>query len=165
MATTTGEQLAETIRERVEDLMKACEGVDESTASRAPEGRWSPAEILSHILGPEGPGLMSDLRSFLDQDVPTIDLEAENPYFSEERARMTFDQLRSDVERLYRDVADLAAGLSPEQLDRKAHVPALKETDLGEYPTLEAMIGGLLDYHLQFHADHMREVLEALRTR
>ena len=53
MATSTGVQLAQNIRQRTEELKKVCEGLDESTASRAPEGRWSPKEILSHLWGPE----------------------------------------------------------------------------------------------------------------
>jgi hypothetical protein len=165
MATATGQQLADNIRKRLEEMVKACEGVSEDVASRAPEGRWSPKEILSHILGPEEPGLVSGLRSFLEADTPTIDLEAENPFFSERRARMTFDQLLSEVKRVYGEISDFAAGLTPGELDRKAHIPNLKETELGEYPTLEAMIGGLLDYHLQFHTDHMKEILEALRKK
>ncbi len=164
MAASTGRQLAETIHTRIEELKKVCEGIDEGTASRAPEGRWSPKQILSHVLGPEGPGITEGLQSVLDLDIPTIDLEAENPFFSERRALMRFDELLSEVEKQYGEVSKFAEGLSPDQLDRKAHVPLLKETDLGEYPTLEGMIGSLLDYHLQFHTDHMREILKALQA-
>ena len=81
MATLTGEQLAQKIRQKIEDLKKGCEGVDENTASRAPEGRWSPKEILSHLSGPEGSGYLPILKAFLDKDMPMIDLQAENPFF------------------------------------------------------------------------------------
>ena len=67
MATSTGIQLAESIRRRIEELKKACEGLDESTASRAPAGRWSPKEIPSHLLGPEGSGYLPMLQAFLDR--------------------------------------------------------------------------------------------------
>jgi len=56
MATSTGKQLAQNVRQKIEDLKKVCEGVDENTASREPEGQWSPKEILSHLSGPEGSG-------------------------------------------------------------------------------------------------------------
>jgi hypothetical protein len=54
--------------------------------------------------------------------------------------------------------------LSADQLNRKAHVPLLKETPLGEYPTLAEWISALVDYHVGFHIDHLREIQGALEV-
>jgi hypothetical protein len=162
MTTARGNQLAQDIRQKVEELKRVCEGIDESTASRAPSGRWSPKEILSHLCGPEGSGHLPILRAFLESDVPTINLDTENPFFTEERARASFAELLTEFGREYDRICQFATELSREDLDRKAHVPKLKESPLGEYPTLENMIKGLGQFHLQSHIDHMREILQAL---
>ena len=159
-----GSEVAQAIRRKAEEFMKVCAGVDEETASRAPAGRWSPKEIVSHLCGPEGASLAAVCRSFIEQDVPELDLNPGNPFFSDSRARTTFAALVREFGARYNDVAAFVAGLTPEQLGRKAHIPALKESPLGEYPTLEAFVLGIGEYHLQFHIDHLREILEALKS-
>ena len=162
MATSEGARLFKVIREKIDEFVKLCQGLDEQTASRAPEGRWSPKQIVSHLCGPEGTGFMATMLPFIEQDTPRLDIEPENPFFSEKRARMSFAELLGELQREYGRIAGFVAGLSEEQLNRKAYVPLLKDTPLGEYPTLGAWVEGFIGYHVSFHTEHMGEILQAL---
>ena len=162
MADIKAEELAKLVRQKMGEFIDLSKDLNEETASRAPEGHWSPKQIVSHISGPDGIGYLPMLQGFLDQDTPRFDIEGENPYFTERRAQMTFAGLLAEFEKEYRRIADFAAGLSLDQLNRKAHLPLLKETPLGEYPTLAEWIAALVDYHVGFHIDHLREVRKSL---
>jgi hypothetical protein len=164
MATARGSQLAHEIMQKVAVLKQVCQDVDENLSSRSPAGRWSPKLILSHLCGPEGVGHLPILRAFLDSDTPLIDLDTENPFFTENRARMRFSELVAECEMNYQRIADFTAELTVEQLARKAHIPKLVDFPLGEYPTLAGMIAGLGEYHVQYHIDHLREILAALSS-
>jgi hypothetical protein len=110
MATLTGKQLAQDIRQKIAVLKTVCDRVAEKTSTQAPEGRWSPKEILSHLAGPEGYSYKQNLQAVLDEDTPRLDLRAENPFFSDQRARTSFAGLFAQVQKEYEGVADFAAG-------------------------------------------------------
>ena len=162
MAKSRGEELADVIRGKVAALVVECRGVDEEQASRVAADGWSPKQILSHLCGPEGEGHLSLLRAFVDGDTPRVDLHIGDPFFTDHRAGMRFGELVAECESNYRRVADFAAGLTDDQLARKAYIPELKESPLGEYPTLDGMIFGLTEFHIQDHTDHLRKSLAAL---
>ena len=162
MSSQQAAQLSKVVRQKMEEMKKLCEGLDEKTASRAPSGRWSPKQILSHVCGPDGVGLIPAIQTILQQDTPRLDLDPGNPFFTERRSKMTVAELLKEFEGEYIRLADLVAGLSDEQLARKAHVPALKETPVGEYPTLAVWVAALAERHIGFHLDHMKEILAEL---
>ncbi len=162
MAISRGNQLAQEIRQKVAALKQVCQGVDENLASRAPTDGWSPKQILSHLCGPEDVGHLPILRTFVDSDIPMIDLDIGNPFFTENRARMSVSELVAECELNYQRIANFAAERTEKQLARKAHIPKMKDSPLGEYPTLDGLIYGFGAYHVQSHIDHMREILTAL---
>jgi hypothetical protein len=162
MTTSESAQLAQTIRKKVDEFKRVCQSIDESQAGRAPAGRWSPKQIVSHLCGIEGTGLLPMVRAILEQDAPLLDIEVENPFFTGKRASMTLTALLLEFEREYSRMAEIVEGLTPEQLKRKAHIPIFKETPLGEYPTLSGLISGLAEYHVGFHTEHMKEILREI---
>ena len=162
MASQQALQLSQVIRQKVDEMNKLCVGLDEKTASRAPSGRWSPKQILSHLCGPDGVGLTPAIRAFLDRDTPRLDLNPGDPFFTERRSKMTVTELLKEFEGEYDQVSGLVAGLSDEQLARKARIPAFKEAPCGENPTLAAFVSLLAERHIGFHIDHMKEILQEL---
>ncbi|HMK37157.1 MAG TPA: DinB family protein [Desulfomonilaceae bacterium] len=162
MHTPQAAELSELIHQKVAEFKEVCEGLDEETASLAPSGRWSPKEIVSHLCGPEGVGHMPTINAIMEEDTPLLEIEVENPFFSEDRARRTFAELLAEFDREYDRVAEFVADLSQEQLSRKAHIPFLKETPFGEYPSLGVWIQVIGKYHLDSHIEHMKEILETL---
>ncbi len=146
------------------EFRKSCEVLDEESSSRAPTatGRWSPKQIISHLCGPEGTGHLPMLKSFLDRDTPEIDIQPENSYWSGKRSRMGLAELLTEFAQEYTRIASFIEGLSEEQLSRRAHIPMFKDSSLGEYPTLAQLAVGLSTYHIGFHIDHMREIVQAL---
>jgi hypothetical protein len=162
MGTAEGTRLSQVIRQKMEEIKRLCGEVDETTASRSPSGRWSPKQILSHLCGPEGVGFFPTIQIILDKETPRLDIEAENPFFTEKRSRMTIKELLSEIAKEYGHIAQVVGELSQEQLNRKAHIPLLKETPIGESPTLAMWVQAIGDYHLGWHIDHMKEILKAL---
>ena len=90
MQTSEAARLAQIIAQKKEDFKMLCRELDEETASRAPAERWSPKEVVSHLCGPEGIGMLPSIRAFIEEDTPRLDIEVEDSFFSEKRAQMTF---------------------------------------------------------------------------
>ncbi len=162
MSAAESARIAASIRKNVEAMERLCRGVGEETASKRPADRWSPKEIISHLCGREGIGMLPAIRSFVEQDTPRLDLHPEDPFFTDSRARMTFAELLDAFGKEYGKIADFVAPLSAQQLQRKAHVPVFKNAPIGEYPTLADFLGVLAQHHLEFHIKHMQEILQAL---
>ena len=143
MTTSHSIELAEMIRRKAAGLIEACREVDENLAARATGDRWSPRQIITHLSGPEGTGHTALLKAFIDSDTPMLDLNAGDPFYTEKRAVMSFGELLVACKANYEQVAGFVEGLTEAQLARTAHIPELKETPLGEYPTLAEMINVL----------------------
>ncbi len=162
MTDQNGREIARGIREKAAAFRMCCEGLDEKSSSMAPEGRWSPKQIISHLCGPEGKDPLAAMKPFIEQDTPEIDITPGDPYWGEKRSRMSLTELLTEFDRKYASIAAFVEGLTEEQLARKAHIPMLKESPLGEYPTLAQWAFGLANFHVSSHIDHMRESVQAL---
>jgi hypothetical protein len=149
--------LRDKLEQRLRELDEALDGMDEAKAGQRPaEGEWCCKEVLSHLMGDEGEGYVPGLRRFIDEDTPLIGVMVGLPYYSPARQAMSLAEMRSGVRRRYQEVGGFLGGMGDEQLARKGRVPLLRETPIGEYPTLAQWVGALLDLHLPDHINQIR---------
>src|SRR3990172_5504212 len=145
--------------QKVREIKEAVSGVSEQQASRRPApGEWCVKEVLSHLSGRETASFRDGLNIFLEQDTPEMDLTPGDPYYSPQREKLSLSELLSKVEEQYSGIGKFLAGLTEEQLARKAHIAFLKETPLGEYPTLAQWASAIMHFHLTEHINQLRNL-------
>jgi hypothetical protein len=145
--------------QKVREIKEAVSGISDEQASRQPaSGEWCVKEVLSHLSGRETASFLAGLNSFLEEDTPEMDLTPGDPYFSPQREKLSCSELLSKVEEQYSGIGKFLAGLTEEQLARKAHIAFLKETPLGEYPTLAQWASAIMHFHLTEHINQLRNL-------
>lgn len=152
----SGPTLQQQVSQKVQEIKQAVAGLSEDKAAKQPaDGEWCVKEVLSHLTGEENAVMMYQLNRILEEDTPTLTLIPGVSAYTDERKNAPLSQLLSTVEAQYSDLGKLFAGMSEEQLSRKAHIPFLKESPLGEYPTLGQWAMGIINFHL---ADHVSQI-------
>jgi hypothetical protein len=153
-----GAGLVDAVRAKTAELEDALAGVTEGEALRPLDGDWTIRHVLSHLLGVEGSSLVERLRRFIDEDMPAIDVNVDDPSYTEARRQMTYAQLLEAVRTQFADVATFLSGCTQEQLDRRARLPeSFKDTPLTQTPTLALWSMGLIQFHLAGHIAQIRE--------
>ena len=147
------------MEQKVREIKDALSGISDEQASRRPApGEWCVKEVLSHLSGSETASFRDGMNIFLDEDTPEMDLTPGDSYYSPQREKLSFSELLSKVNDQYSGIGEFLAGLSEEQLARKAHIAFLKETPLGEYPTLAQWASAIMNFHLNEHINQLRNL-------
>jgi hypothetical protein len=153
----SGPTLKQQLDQKVEEITQTVAGMSEERASKRPgEGEWSVKEVLSHLSGGDGDDF-AILRRVTQEDTPVVEFEIGVSHY-EGRENMSAAELTSRVESTYGEMGDFLSGLNEEELNRKARSPQLKETPIGEYPTLCQLAAALINFHLNDHINHLRNL-------
>jgi hypothetical protein len=152
----TSASLKEQLEERLRTIEQLTASLSEEQAAQAPEGEWCVKEVLSHLAGEETETFYDGIRRFLDEDTPEYRITPGDSYFAGGRANASVAELARHVIEQYRRVGEIVGSLTEEQLARKAHLPAFKETPLGEYPALGVWVAGIINYHLPSHIEQLQ---------
>jgi hypothetical protein len=150
-----GDALSQQLAAKVTEVKEAVSSLSEEQAAKPPaEGEWSAKQVLSHLCGDDDAFSMYEFQRFLDEDTPPLGIVPGR--YGDVRKDAPVSDLLSKIDSDYADIGRFLAGLSDEQLGRKAHVPFLKETPLGEYPTLGGWAGAVINFHLADHVNQLR---------
>jgi len=155
----SGPNLQQQLQAKVQELKQAVSGLSEQQAAKVPaEGEWSAKQVLSHLCGSDDALSMYEFKRFLDEDTPDLGITPGS--YGDNRKDAPVSELVARIDSDYGKIGGFFAGLSEEQLGRKAHVPFLKETPLGEYPTLGQWAIGVIQFHLNDHIQQLKNLAQ-----
>lgn len=158
MVSQVATSLRDALAQKMQELEEGIRGVDEDAAGRRPAaGEWCVKEVLSHLCKDEGESLVHNLRRLADEDTPLIGFASGLPFYTAKRQGMRVAELLAVVRGQYDEMASFVGGLSDEQLGRKGRVPILRDTPIGEYPTLAQFAGAMINLHLNDHINQIRD--------
>ena len=154
-----GNALSEQMAQKVGEIKQVVAGLSDEKASKpAAEGEWSAKQVLSHLCGDNDALSMYEFKRFLAEETPDLGI---NPgEHGDVRKGAPITELVSKIESDYAEIGQFLSRLSDEQLARKAHVPFLKESPLGEYPTLGQWAGAVINFHLADHVNQLRTLAQ-----
>ncbi len=153
----TGPSLQQQLDQKIEEIRQTVSGISDETASRRPaEGEWCVKEVLSHLSGGDGDDFAL-LKQVIREDTPVVEFEIGASHY-EGRQNMSVAELTSKVTSAYNEMGHFLSGLSEEQLNRQARAPQLKETPMTEYPTLGQLAAAVINFHLNDHINHLRNL-------
>ena len=154
-----GEALSQQLSAKVKEVTDAVSELSEEEAGRPKaEGEWCAKQVLSHLCGEDDALSMYEFKRFLDEETPPLGIVPGR--HAEVRKDASVQELVSKIESDYAQISSFLAGLNDDQLGRKAHVPFLKETPLGDYPTLGQWAGAVINFHLADHINQLRALRE-----
>ncbi len=154
MVTPAG--LEQQLAGKIQELKQVVSGIgDEKALKRPADGEWCIKEVFAHLTDRDSAVEMYEMDRFIREDTPALDLTPGKLSFGPAEQSRSVQDYMSHVESLYAGLGQFFAGLTEDQMARKAHVPFLKETPLGEYPTLGQWAGAIVNFHM---ADHINQV-------
>jgi hypothetical protein len=152
-----GEALSAQLAAKVDEVKQVASGINEEQAGEPKaEGEWSAKQVLSHLCGDDDALSMYEFKRFLNEDTP--DLGIVPGRYGDNRKDASVSELVAKIDADYAAIGSFLAGLNDEQFGRKARVEILKETPLGEYPTLGQWAGAMINYHLADHVNQLRSL-------
>ena len=153
----TGPSLQQQLDQKGQEIKQTVSGIDEQKATKRPaDGEWSAKEVLSHLCGDDDALSMYEFTRFLNEETPALGIAPGR--YSDVRKDAPLSELVSKIDSDYAKIGSFFAGLNEEQLNRKAHIPFLKETPLGEYPTLGQWAIGVIQFHLNDHVQQLKNL-------
>jgi hypothetical protein len=126
-------------------------------------GEWTARETLSHLLGPDSPGLVDLLRTFSRTDYPLFELQPADTALTPVRERMTLAELVGALDAQRQDAYAYLESLpdATDLTERKLRVPLFKPFMGTDEVSLAKFVGAMLDFHWNDHASQLAKIRRA----
>jgi len=146
-------------RERLGRQLAGMEGHLERT--HAP-GQWTTREVLCHLLGEPGTGLVGLLERFSATDPPLVELTPGLVTVTAERRGMTLAALLDALDAQRAAVLGYLDTLGTDDLGRKARIPLFAPILGTDVVTLPVFVGAMFGMHWDAHADQIGQIRQAV---
>jgi hypothetical protein len=144
------------------NITRQLQGMEPHLERADAPGEWTTRQVLCHLLFQSGWSPEATLGSFAERELPVIDIEAGQTYVTDERRRMTLEQLVGALDAQRRRVCAYLESLPDEDLQqRKARIPLFKQFMGTDEVPLARFVGAMYDYHWNDHAGQLAKIRKA----
>jgi len=146
------------------NLTRQLDGMEPHLDRRDAPGEWTVRETLSHLVGPDSPGLVGLLRTFSRTDYPLFELQPADTALTPVRERMTLAELAGALDAQRHDAYAYLESLpdTADLTERKLRIPLFKPFMGTDEISLTKFVGAMLDFHWNDHASQLAKVRRAV---
>lgn len=144
------------------NLTRQLDGMEPHVERSETPGDWTTRQVLVHLLFEPGSNPADFLKTFVDRDLPVVDLKVGEVYMTPERRAMTLEQLVGALDAQRRDVFRYLESVPEADLERrKVRIPMFKQFTGIDEISLAMFVGGMFDFHWQDHAGQLAKIRKA----
>jgi hypothetical protein len=143
-------------------LTRQVQGMEPHLERADAPGEWTTRQVLCHLLFEPGWDPVTMLKKFAERDYPVIEIQPGSVHVTDERKKMTLQQLVDALDAQRRKVFGYLDGLSEADVQqRKARIPLFKQFMGTDETPMARYVGAMFDFHWNDHAGQLAKIRKA----